>query len=385
MKKIILMLVVFILLFTIVGFFYAKENKVGNDQVEIEEIEKVVKQFLSDYFQGFETLQPNNGESNLTENNVNTYAFEMFKRKNIELYKAFDMKYAWFKLRPNFKEISVSNKQAQVEMSLDMSYQLTDVDAESGLYNNFYFDLKKKKDIWQIVHIDLDSDAFENYKEELRKESKRDSFDKITKEDIDAFHIKALKDIKKLKQQIEEERETQDEKMNETLKKTIMESYEMRHKENEILKVKEYGEGYFALIHHKGEGGGIILYYLEKKADSSFEVKGSSMGQQAISMGFGVNKLLFGNDTILFCNLNDSTWIPENDTRKETNYTKMVFELENGQKVTEDVKNDKGYIVILNEKTNVKDVELFNGENKVVNSYKDIGSKLKEATFFEKP
>ena len=40
---------------------------------------------------------------------------------------------------------------------------------------------------------------------------------------------------------------------------------------------------------------------------------------------------------------------------------------------------------ILNEKTNVKDAELFNGENEVVNSYKDIGSKLKEATFFEKP
>ncbi|MCG8499465.1 MAG: hypothetical protein MJB12_03520, partial [Firmicutes bacterium] len=237
------------------------------------------------------------------------------------------------------------------------------------------------KGIWQIVHIDSDCDAFESYKEDLKRESERASFDKVTKEDIDVFYMKKLKDIKQLRQQSEK----QYERGNETLKKTIMASYEMRYEENEILKVKQYGGGYFVLMYHIGEGGNICLYYLEKKADSSFEVKGSSTGEQAISMGFGVNRLVFGNDTILFCNLNDSTWIPENDTRKETNYTKMVFELENGQKVTEDVKNDKGYIVILNEKTNVKDVELFNGENKVVNSYKDIGSKLKEATFFEKP
>lgn len=205
MRRIISMFVVFTLLFTITGVSYAEEKKADNGQVEIKEIENVVEQFLNEHFEKFVTLQHSDKQSNLIEDNMNTYAFEIFKRQNIELYKEFDIKYEWFKLKPNFKKISVNHKQAQVEMILDMDYQLDGVDVESGMYNvNFSFDLKNKDGIWQIVNIDSDYDLFKYYKDDLIKEAKITSFAETTKQDIDEFYIKRLKEIKDLKQQTED-------------------------------------------------------------------------------------------------------------------------------------------------------------------------------------
>lgn len=85
----------------------------------------------------------------------------------------------------------------------------------------------------------------------------------------------------------------------------------------------------------QGEGGGIAIYYVEEGKNSSFTVKGVVGGQAAMSMGFGANRFILENDTILFCNLNESTWIPENDTRKETKYAKIIFELDNDNIIEE--------------------------------------------------
>jgi hypothetical protein len=122
----------------------------------------------------------------------------------------------------------------------------------------------------------------------------------------------------------------------------------------------------------QGESGGIAIYYVEEKEGRNFIANGVAGGDAAMSMGFGVNRLVLGNDTIFFCNLNDSTWIPESDTRKETNYARIVFDFDDGNTIEEKVENDKGYILIYNGVVNVKDMKLYNADNELVNVYKDV-------------
>lgn len=124
----------------------------------------------------------------------------------------------------------------------------------------------------------------------------------------------------------------------------------------------------------QGESGGIAIYYVEEKEGRNFIANGVAGGDVAMSMGFGVNRLVLGNDTIFFCNLNDSTWIPESDTRKETNYARIVFDFDDGNTIEEKVENDKGYILIYNGVVNVKDMKLYNADNELVNVYKDVGA-----------
>jgi len=77
-------------------------------------------------------------------------------------------------------------------------------------------------------------------------------------------------------------------------------------------------------------------------------------------MGFGVNRFVLDNDTIFFCNLNESTWIPENDSRKETNYARIVFDFDDGNTIEEKVENDKWYIIIYNVIVHLEDMKLYN-------------------------
>lgn len=159
----------------------------------------------------------------------------------------------------------------------------------------------------------------------------------------------------------------------EDLKNEILKHTKSNYNKNSVLKIKEYENGYLVLMMSEGEGGGIGLFLLDKVSNNQYVYKGVAGGEAALSMGFRVNRVILGNDTVFFCNLNDSTWIPENDTRKETKYAKMLFEFDNEEKITENVKNDKGYILIVKSKVNIKNIELFNENNEIVSSYKDIG------------
>lgn len=51
----------------------------------------------------------------------------------------------------------------------------------------------------------------------------------------------------------------------------------------------------------------------------------------------------------------------------------MVFEFENGIKLIENVKGDKGYIVIVDGYKKLKDLILYNVKGEIVNRYEDIG------------
>lgn len=169
-------------------------------------------------------------------------------------------------------------------------------------------------------------------------------------------------------------KESENKAPDDVLKKAIIDAYDNFNRTIEFLKVKKYEQGYLALTLFKGEGGGIALYYIEEGENGTFTAKGLAGGDAAMSMGFGVNRFTMDNHTIFFCNLNESTWIPENDTRKETKYTRIVFEFDDGNTVEEPVANERGYILIYTGIAHVKDMKLYNAKNELVNVYKDVGS-----------
>ena len=169
--------------------------------------------------------------------------------------------------------------------------------------------------------------------------------------------------------------ESENKTLEDNLKKAIIDAHDNNIRGKiEILKEKKYEKGYLVLTIEKGEGGGIALYYVENEEGENFIVKGIAGGEAAMSIGFGVNRVIIDNHTILFCNLNESTWIPENDTRKETKYSRIAFEFENDNKAEETVADKNGYILIFDGIVHVKDMKLYNAKNKLVNIYKDVNT-----------
>jgi len=141
-------------------------------------------------------------------------------------------------------------------------------------------------------------------------------------------------------------------------------------KKFDLLKYKNYNNWHLFLFYMTTDNS---PQYLLCMVENNKALWYASAGYPAMSMGFGVNRVKYKGKSIYFCNLNTSTWIPSTGARKPTNYTKMVFEFEDGKKFIEDVKGDKGYIVIVDGYKKLKDLILYNAKGEIVNRYEDIG------------
>lgn len=138
-----------------------------------------------------------------------------------------------------------------------------------------------------------------------------------------------------------------------------------------VAERKPYENGYLILLNYYGEGSEVILYYIEKNSDD-FVIKNKTSVAPAISMGFAINKIYHNNNMILFSNLNESTWIPSTDERKETDYSKMVIKTELQEDLIENIRQSQdGYIAIL-PKTEIIDITLYNSTGEIVNTLKDL-------------
>jgi len=146
--------------------------------------------------------------------------------------------------------------------------------------------------------------------------------------------------------------------------------YMVKNKNFNVLKYKKHDNWYLFLFYMTTDNSPQYLLCLVENNKALWY---ASAGYPAMSMGFGVNRVKYKGKSIYFCNLNTSTWIPTTGARKPTNYTKMVFKFENGTKLIENVKGDKGYIVIVDGYKKLKDLILYNAKGEIVNRYEDIG------------
>ncbi len=106
-----------------------------------------------------------------------------------------------------------------------------------------------------------------------------------------------------------------------------------------------------------------------------------AQGHEPISMCFTVNRLDYEGKTILFGNFNDSKWLIVPDKRQKVNIDKIFVEFENGEKYEEIVSMDKGFIIISNTISGVKNVNLYNNKGELQSNLDDIGGIIEDATF----
>ncbi|WP_418791946.1 hypothetical protein [Phosphitispora sp. TUW77] len=140
-----------------------------------------------------------------------------------------------------------------------------------------------------------------------------------------------------------------------------------------VCKIKPYESGYLALTLYAGEGPQLVLFYIDKDKNNNYLISKKSYGELAISMGFSANRVVDNDNTIIFGNLNESTWMPSTDKRKLTNYSKMTVKFENGKLINEDFKTrEKGYIILLNSNSRVVSILLYDSKNQIVNSLEDF-------------
>ncbi len=128
-----------------------------------------------------------------------------------------------------------------------------------------------------------------------------------------------------------------------------------------------YLDGHLVFVHFTGEGPFIGVYYLVNEKIVKYETI-----PPAKSMGFSINKIIDGENMILFSNLNDETWSPPNgDNRFETDHAKLEVHLSNGKTYSEDIKNDKGYLIVL-PTAEIVDFIQFNSKGEKVNTLEDL-------------
>jgi hypothetical protein len=125
--------------------------------------------------------------------------------------------------------------------------------------------------------------------------------------------------------------------------------------ERDILVCKKIDTYYFVLtqVRHydpqRKEFDGAssnVVYVFEDSGAKGIKMLASTSSEMASSPGFGAAIAQYGKYAIMYGNLNKSAWVPENDTRRDTNYGRMVAAYNDGAISEENVEGQTGYILI---------------------------------------
>ncbi|AUG56554.1 Regulatory protein BlaR1 [Acetivibrio saccincola] len=162
-------------------------------------------------------------------------------------------------------------------------------------------------------------------------------------------------------------------------------SNNVREFEVTIYKIKAFGDKYLVLAKcYDGEGHPQSELHLLQKTDDRYTVSKTVFGDIPMSMAFVINSVVYKNNTILFGVLGDRTWLPGTDESKEVSFDYIITEFENGESIKETVTGDKGYIIVLEGVSDVKDMKLYNSEGELQTSLEDLdkyGSRGRDSEF----
>jgi len=125
--------------------------------------------------------------------------------------------------------------------------------------------------------------------------------------------------------------------------------------ERDIIVCKKMDSYYFALIQYqmydqkqKEFNGALanVVFVFEDSGTNGVKMLGRTSNEAAYSPGFGVGSGRYGNYHIMYGNLNKSAWVPENDTRRDTNYGKMVVTYGDSTTSDENIDGHIGYLIL---------------------------------------
>jgi len=130
-----------------------------------------------------------------------------------------------------------------------------------------------------------------------------------------------------------------------------------------IYNIKKFGSSYLVLTQkYRGEGESFSVLFL---ADSGFNIVAKAPGDIPISPCFSANVVKYQGKSIVYGNFKNKKWNPQTDlvTDVQIDFIKITFE--DGTYVREQVSMDKGYIVVVDTLSNIRNIEVYNSKGEL--------------------
>jgi beta-lactamase regulating signal transducer with metallopeptidase domain len=130
-----------------------------------------------------------------------------------------------------------------------------------------------------------------------------------------------------------------------------------------IYNIKKFGSSYLVLTQkYRGEGESFSVLFL---ADSGFNIVAKASGDIPISPCFSANVVKYQGKSIVYGNFKNKKWNPQTDlaTDVQIDFIKITFE--DGTYVMEQVSMDKGYIVVVDTLSNIRNIEVYNSKGEL--------------------
>ena len=148
-----------------------------------------------------------------------------------------------------------------------------------------------------------------------------------------------------------------------------------------ILLTKDVDNQKLVLAERKEKEGEqyTTLFLLNEKN----EILSFTNGRKPISPCFTVNTLIHNNKRIIFGSFNDSKWVPSEDKKIKVDISKIDITLTDNTNIIEDVILDEGYIVITDNISDIKDVNVLNDKDEIQSTLDDFSNIVDKTEFIE--
>jgi len=106
-------------------------------------------------------------------------------------------------------------------------------------------------------------------------------------------------------------------------------------------------------------------------------------GRKPISQCFTINTLIYNNKRIIFGSFNDSKYIPSEDKKISVDISKIDIILTNNKNICEDVSLDKGYLLVIDDTSDIQEVTVLNNGNEIQSTLRDIDNIIDNTDFIK--
>lgn|GEM_PF-3066253 len=106
-------------------------------------------------------------------------------------------------------------------------------------------------------------------------------------------------------------------------------------------------------------------------------------GRKPISQCFTINTLIYNNKRIIFGSFNDSKYIPSEDKKISVDISKIDIILTNNKNICEDVSLDKGYLLVIDDTSDIQEVAVLNNGNEIQSTLRDIDNIIDKTDFIK--
>lgn len=136
-----------------------------------------------------------------------------------------------------------------------------------------------------------------------------------------------------------------------------------------IYNVKNYGGGYLVLTEkYRGMGESrTILFFV----DHEYRTKMRASGDMPISPCFSANLIKDQDKSIIYGNFKNKKWDPTTDFVLDVQIDNIKISFEDGSVITESVSMDKGYIIVANTLSKIKNIEVYNKNGELQSDLND--------------